>query len=291
MANHWHGVLQTPEANLSAAMQWLHLSHAAWFNARHDRVGPLWQGRFRAIPIEDGVWAYEVSLYVHLNAVCTEEFGLGKRRKKVEAAGLRVPGKEQVTERLRKLREYRWSSYRSYGGYEKGPGWLETKTLLCRAARGKRSREEAYRSDAKALLAKGVDESKEERLRDAVAIGSERFVRQVKALARGGGREIAGKRQLRRRMKFEEVVRAVESLRGEAWAEIAGRRGDWGRALVMWAARHYCGLTLREIGARFDGLDYAAVSMALKRFEAKVAHNRQLQRQKKTLGAMLNVET
>jgi len=67
MGNHWHSVLQTPDANLSAAMQWVHLSHAAWFNARHSRVGPLWQGRFRAIPIGDGAWAYEVSLYVHLN--------------------------------------------------------------------------------------------------------------------------------------------------------------------------------------------------------------------------------
>ncbi|MFC1451858.1 transposase [Verrucomicrobiota bacterium] len=98
MPNHWHGVLQTPDANLSAAMQWLGLSHAAWFNARHDRVGPLW-GRFRATPIEDGAWAYEVTLYVHLNPVATEESGLGKRVKKSEAVGLRSPSKEQVAQR------------------------------------------------------------------------------------------------------------------------------------------------------------------------------------------------
>jgi REP element-mobilizing transposase RayT len=28
--NHYHLILQTPEANLSAAIQWLNVSHAAW---------------------------------------------------------------------------------------------------------------------------------------------------------------------------------------------------------------------------------------------------------------------
>ena len=42
MTNHYHAIIQTPEANLSEGMQWLHLSHATWFNARHARVGPFW---------------------------------------------------------------------------------------------------------------------------------------------------------------------------------------------------------------------------------------------------------
>jgi putative transposase len=41
MDNHYHAVLQTPEANLSAAMQWFHGSYSAWYNAKHARVGPL----------------------------------------------------------------------------------------------------------------------------------------------------------------------------------------------------------------------------------------------------------
>jgi len=291
MSTHWHGVLQTPDANLSAAMQWLHLSHAAWYNARHDRIGPLWQGRFRATPIEDGLWAYEVSLYVHLNPVSTEEFGLGKQSKKTEAAGFREPSKEEVSNRLRQLREYGWSSYRSYGGYEKGPEWLETDILLGRASVKKENRRKKYRDDAKLRLSKGVDESKNEKLRDAVAIGGEHFVRRVKSLAKGGGREVAGKRELRRRLTFEEVVGAIEKLKGSAWTEIVSTRGDWGRPLAMWAARRYCGLTLREIGAHFDDLDYAAVSIALKRFEKRAATSHELRSQVNQLTQRLNVET
>ena len=69
MDSHYHDLLQTPDANLSEAMQWLHTSYAAWFNTRHQRVGPLWQGRFGAVPVENSAWAYELSLYIHLNPV------------------------------------------------------------------------------------------------------------------------------------------------------------------------------------------------------------------------------
>jgi len=291
MSNHWHGVLQTPDANLSAAMQWLHLSHASWFNARHNRVGPLWQGRFRDVPIEDGIWAYEVSLYVHLNAVCVDALGLGKRGKKAESAGLRLPSSEEVSRRLKELREYRWSSYRSYGGYEKGAEWLESAVLLARANQDESKQRRSYRQDVKERLSQGVEGLRKERLRDQVAIGSENFVKQVKVLAKGGGRETSGKRELRTRVTFEDVIAAVEEVKGEPWTEFAYKRGDWGRPLVMWAARRYCGLTLREIGERFDGVDYAAVSIALKRFEQAAAGNRRLRKRMKEAAELLIVET
>ena len=34
MSNHYHLVVQTPEANLSRAIQWLNVSYVAWFNRR-----------------------------------------------------------------------------------------------------------------------------------------------------------------------------------------------------------------------------------------------------------------
>ena len=78
LVNHWHVIVQTSEANLSQGMQWLGLAYSSWYNARHDRVGPLFQGRFRSVPVEEGTWVYELSLYVHLNPVRTLEFGLDK---------------------------------------------------------------------------------------------------------------------------------------------------------------------------------------------------------------------
>lgn len=166
MGNHWHGVLQTPEANLSAAMQWLHMSHAAWFNARHHRVGALWQGRFGSVSIENESWAYEVSLYVHLNPVCTAAFGLGKREKRLEALDLVAANPEEVGRRLKALRAYRWSSYRAYGGYGGGPGWLQSTVLLVRAHPELKRARAVYRQEMRHRLANGAEASRKERLRD-----------------------------------------------------------------------------------------------------------------------------
>ena len=69
MDNHYHLLLETPEANLSRAIQWLNVSYAAWFNCRHRRSGHLTQGRFKAILVEQTAWALELSVYVHLNPV------------------------------------------------------------------------------------------------------------------------------------------------------------------------------------------------------------------------------
>ena len=39
MDNHYHLLVETPHANLSAAMQWLQVSYTVWFNRRHGRAG------------------------------------------------------------------------------------------------------------------------------------------------------------------------------------------------------------------------------------------------------------
>src|SRR5947208_1198738 len=49
MPNHYHLLVQTPEANLSRAMQWLNVSYTVGFNRRHDRVGHVLQGRYKAV--------------------------------------------------------------------------------------------------------------------------------------------------------------------------------------------------------------------------------------------------
>lgn len=44
MDNHYHLLVETPQTNLSQAMQWLGVSYTMWFNRRHGRVGHLFQG-------------------------------------------------------------------------------------------------------------------------------------------------------------------------------------------------------------------------------------------------------
>ena len=45
MTNHYHLLVETPEANLVAGMRWFQTTAAARFNRRHRLSGHLYQGR------------------------------------------------------------------------------------------------------------------------------------------------------------------------------------------------------------------------------------------------------
>ena len=104
MTNHYHLLIETPQANLSVAIQWLNVSYAAYYNRKHRRRGHLFQGRYKAILIDADEYLGQLSRYIHLNPV---------------RAGM-VTAAEQ----------YLWSSYPAFIGKTKVPAWLETGRLL-----------------------------------------------------------------------------------------------------------------------------------------------------------------
>jgi REP element-mobilizing transposase RayT len=289
--NHYHAILQTPDANLSRAMQWLGISYSSWFNARYDRVGPLFQGRFKSVPVEEGSWVQELSIYVHLNPVRTDAYGLGKIVRSAESQGLTAPPtREEVTARLKKLREYRWSSYRTYAGYESGPDWLTSQEILRRSARKVAERSKSYRSQLQRILSHGEDGSRMEQFRDVVGIGSAQFIERIRQRAGAGDRETERRGRLRDRISFKDVVHAVESLQGEPAKDWLHLRGDWRKWMVLKLARQFTGLTLSQLGEEMGGMDYAAVGMGLGRFKQRIEKDRRLQKHHRQATRMLNVK-
>jgi len=95
MSNHYHLIVETPEGNLSQIMQHINLGYAAYFNAVHNQVGPLMQGRYKSVLAEKDAYALELSRYVYLNPV---------------RAGA-----------ARDIEDYKWSSCRAYLGMEERP--------------------------------------------------------------------------------------------------------------------------------------------------------------------------
>jgi hypothetical protein len=69
MSNHYHLLLQTPEGNLVEGMRWLQSTYTARFNAKHRQRGHLFQGRYKAIPIQsdEPLYLRTLSDYIHLN--------------------------------------------------------------------------------------------------------------------------------------------------------------------------------------------------------------------------------
>lgn len=71
MNNHAHFLLKEDvvKMNLSNFTTRLLSSYACYFNKKHGRVGHLFQGRFKSIPVEDNEYFMEVMVYIHNNPV------------------------------------------------------------------------------------------------------------------------------------------------------------------------------------------------------------------------------
>lgn len=111
MSNHYHLLLETPEANLVVGMKWFQGTYTQRFNSMFRCRGHLFQGRYRSLPIEeDSSYFCAVGNYIHLNPF---------------RAGIAGVGLENA------LESYRWSSYPAYiGQCRKMPPWLERDRLI-----------------------------------------------------------------------------------------------------------------------------------------------------------------
>jgi REP element-mobilizing transposase RayT len=267
MDNHVHLVVQTPEVNLSRAMQWLKVSYSMWFNAKHGRVGPLFQGRFKSVLVDsDEGWLLDLSFYVHLNPVRLRMYGLDKSGKKAEASGFKRPSTEEAKARMAVLRTFRWSSYRYYAGYVRSiPEWLDMAEILRRCPRKEPLK--FYREHAQSLVRGGHDPDFMESLKSGVALGTGDFLERVRVLVGDPQRDVTSKKELKSRVGWERLVQVAEEVSGEKWEVFSSRRGNVGMAVVFRLARIYCGMSLKEIGDAVGGVDYAAVSDRVRRYE------------------------
>jgi REP element-mobilizing transposase RayT len=111
MGNHYHLLLETPEDNLVEGMKWLQGTYTQRYNSRHSVFGHLFQGRYKALVVEQGQGNYfgVVSTYIHLNPA---------------RAGLIKVGRDR-------LGAYARSSYPMYlkGGRQR-PGWRVTERVM-----------------------------------------------------------------------------------------------------------------------------------------------------------------
>jgi putative transposase len=69
MPNHYHLLVQLLSVDLSQRMQAFGVAYTKAINKRHGRVGPLFQGRFRAIHVDRDEYLLQLSRYIHLNPV------------------------------------------------------------------------------------------------------------------------------------------------------------------------------------------------------------------------------
>ena len=148
MDNHYHIVVETAEANLSKGMRQLNGVYTQNFNRRHNRVGHVYQGRYKAILVDKDSYLLELSRYVVLNPVRSGE--------------------------VKAVEQWSWSSYSAMTGKSDRPDWLQTDWVLGQFGKQRKRAIAAYIDFVHAgmkLPSVWVD------LRGQIYLGKEEFVK------------------------------------------------------------------------------------------------------------------
>lgn len=149
MDNHYHLLIETPDGNLSKGMRQLNGVYTQTFNRHHNRVGHVFQGRFKGILVEKETYLLELCRYIVLN-----------------------PVRAQM---VRSAKEWPWSSYCSTAGYTEQNEFLTSDWILASFAKRKTVAQIKYRE----FINKGKGQpSPWQSLKNQVYLGNEQFVKE-----------------------------------------------------------------------------------------------------------------
>jgi REP element-mobilizing transposase RayT len=244
MTNHEHLFVETPQANLSAGMQFLNGSYTSYFNRRHRRAGHLFQGRFKGHLIEEEGHFLEVSRYLHLNPV---------RAKMV-----------------RRPEDYRWGSYPGYHRARQALQWVTYDRVLGEFDARGQNRRRLYAQFVRA----GMTDAPPSPLAGAAGgllVGSQAFVDRIRRLLkdRPATASLPELKRLRGRPSLRQILYAVsEHFGGDADTWSGGRRSDdASRAVAAYVARSGFGYPATTVAAALGYRGPSSVSHAVRRIE------------------------
>lgn len=262
MTNHAHMLVMTPDGNLSQFMHHFNGSYTSWFNHRHQRVGHLYQGRYKAFLIDADNYLLEVSRYIHLNPIRIEAFS-----------------EQTAEEKWTALLKYRWSSLPDYISGEKRSNFVNYKTVLDYMGGDSHRGRLAYRK----FIIKAIEQETVNPLelgKGHGIVGDIDFIEMIKDkyLDRyASKREQPALRELRKIYHPEDLIDNYVHLIGKNRGDICCRgKKSPERAMLMEFLYRYCQITQTEIGKLVGGIDYSAVSQARKRLKNRLLRERKL---------------
>ena len=207
MGNHFHLVVETPQANLVAGMKWFLGTYTGRFNRRHKLFGHLFSGRYKSLIVDGSGDGYlrTVCDYVHLN-----------------------PVRAKLLKPKQSLRDFPWSSC---GEFLKPPGqrapWLRVDRLLGEMGIPQDSTAGRRQFERKMEQRRSAETSGQWKgLERGWCLGGETFRQELLAQAEGkaGPNHYAGRRQESSEAKARRIV--AEELRRMGW-----RPGEMGKRL------------------------------------------------------------
>jgi REP element-mobilizing transposase RayT len=174
MTNHYHLLIETPEANLSKVMHHINGAYTTYINIKRKRSGHLFQGRYKAIVVDRDSYLGELSRYIHLNPV---------RAKLVQ-----------------KPEDYTYSSYQAYISGKRN-GLITTGLVLGLVGSGKPDSRGRYRAFVEAGVGLEI-ENPADKVYGGMILGSADFINEALGKLKEGydsKPEISHRRALRTR--------------------------------------------------------------------------------------------
>jgi REP element-mobilizing transposase RayT len=240
MKNHFHLLLETPRGNLSKIMHFINAAYSIYLNKSRDRVGHLFQGRFKSILIEAEAYGLALSRYIHMNPV---------------RAGI-----------VKRPEQYVWSSHPEYVGLRRRPPWLRTDFVL-----GHFAGDAAVQRQGFAAFVQGESLTDAEALgfqiKRAAIMGGPEFI--DRALAQG----IPDLKDDPERPQFRRLKERPELLRIQLESDkVLGRNSAYTRDLAILFGRKAAGYSLREI-ADFFGMSPSGIVKVCKKAKIALSSN------------------
>ncbi len=118
--NHYHMLVQTPEANISRSMRHLNGVYTQRYNRRHNCDGQLFRGRYKSILIDTDSYLLQAVRYIHRNPL---------------RAGL-----------VDKIDAYKWSSHKGYISIAKKWDWLHKNHFFSMLSKTRKDRLRNYKN-------------------------------------------------------------------------------------------------------------------------------------------------
>ena len=264
MSNHFHLLVQTPEANLSEFMRHFLVTYTVRFNRRNGRTGHVFQGRFRSLLVDEDEYLLPLSRYIHLNPIRTKQFK-----------------KEEFSRKCEYLKNYPWSSFPKYCYLRQRTGDIDYDWFLNTyfgedTAKGRRQFRE--------YVFHGIEGRVENPFDDVVhqsILGTQDFVDWVRQkLPRKGQRELPSLKKLQHDIPVKRVISEVADFYNVEADGLQDRRTKLKdlRRMAMELSYRYSNCKQKEIGAIF-GVDYSTVSQNRLRLKNKLKSNRKLKKQ------------
>jgi len=178
MDNHYHLMIETPQANLSGGMRQLNGLYTQRFNRAHSRVGHVFQGRFKSIVVDQNAYLLELSRYVVLNPV---------------RAGM-----------VDDVADWPWSSYRATSGELPVPAFLDVDGLLAQFGGTQSGARAAYVR----FVREGVGSQPWNRLNGPDVLGNDAFRSHLQEQVKDVTRGISKRKKLLRHLPLAEIAGA-----------------------------------------------------------------------------------